>query len=480
VLMKDPEFRGPTLPYQAAENQAFDIKRTVQQAKQYEAVRNEHFPRAQEFLQSVKGFTREQVDRLITGEGEGQYRKVHGYRWVDSRKLGGLNKQNPLLGLMEYRVGRGLIHFFDAINTAQKMAILYLKPAYAIPNMLGNVFLNLVQQGPLAPYNLALSVAAHKFMDVSTRQRIRAIMGAGASDVLRAQGIHGWTAHLSNWFAAKYGTLVDDPFRFSSFLYEARASGFRSLDDLYRLTHDPEYADQFRAIGNRANDSVINYELLSPGEQAMARRIIFFYPWVKGSTRYATQLLKEHPTAAGAIAATGTYGTNILEELFPGGLPPWAEGSIVYSPPNAQGYATVGNPSSAAILQEPADLLRTAVGLFSKNPDASAGILHQVAPADEALLALGTQGQYSSIPHKASTPPWEVAINEMFGGNPLYNLIHFMLHGPNQTGLYPDPSKWHALSRWGLLGSLGPRQIDAYKAAEQAWRANNVSGYVGG
>jgi hypothetical protein len=190
--------------------------------------------------------------------------------------------------------------------------------------------------------------------------------------------------------------------------------------------------------------------------------------------------MKEHPTAAGALGIAGIYGTNRLAQAFPGGLPPWAEGSIVYSPPNQQGYATVGNPAAAAILQEPADLLRTAIGLFQKNPDASAGIFHQLAPGDEALLALGTQGQYSSIPHPAGQRPWDVALNEAFGGNPLYRLIDFMIHGPNQTGLYPDPNKWHALSRWGLLGSLSPRQIDAYKAAEEAYRAANVTGYVGG
>src|SRR5207245_997377 len=79
-------------------------------------------------------------------------------KWVDSRLLRGLDKPRPLATLSAHRSMRIAAAIPQAINQASKAAILYLKPAYAIPNMLGNAALSVIQQGFGAPANVAHSV----------------------------------------------------------------------------------------------------------------------------------------------------------------------------------------------------------------------------------------------------------------------------------------------------------------------------------
>lgn len=485
VLMRDDRQHIPgVLSHTAATERAFLEKpslnpdESVAAGRLYEGLRAHTFPQVRETLSKISGVTHDQISKLLTSEDEKGFRAIPGYVWVDKRTLGGLDKQNPLFSSFDEPKIRSAFHLFDAVNNAQKAAVLYLKPAYAVPNMLGNAALNLVQQGFLAPLNLAKSVFAFRMLDDETRAIIKGGMGEGFADTLKQEGFHGGIARATNKLAAGYGKFVDDPFRFSAFLHEARLNGFVTKEQLHALTHEERFHEELHGIFNRANDEIINYERLGPGEQAVLRRLVFFYPWVKGSTRYASQFVKNHPVTAGLTGEAGQQGTDFLKKEFPGGLPSYAEGLIPFGK-NHEGLQNVLNPSSAAILNEPADLLKLAANLVQGHPNPDLTFASNLAPGDAGLLALLTAGQVTSVPHPASWSPIHSALNETFGGNPLLQLKNSLTGKPKANALYPDSSVAHALLRYALLGGLASRTLNVPKAALTHYRQTHPTGLTG-
>jgi hypothetical protein len=479
VLMATNDFvkRLPAEKAEAFATGEHDPRDIVGIAKQYEGIRAYTFP-GEERVLAAKNYTKERINQLLHGTS-GKFHEVPGYVWVDKRTLGGLDKPNPLLSVMANPIAKGVIHTLDAVNNATKMAVLYLKPAYAIPNMLGNIALNLVQQGFLAPVNLAKSVITWRALPRDTQGAIRGIMGEGFSETLKPSGFSGRVTHAGNWLAGKYGTIVDDPFRRASFLHEARIDGFVTREQLHRLTTDERYAEQFHNIANRANDEIIQYEALGPGEQAILRRLIFFYPWVKGSTRYALQSVKEHPVAVGAQGQAGQAGNKMIEEVF-GKLPSYAEGLIPYGP-ERHGLLPVGNPASMAIYQEPADILKAAAGIFQHDPGGIQNIFGNFAPGDAALIAGLSLGRVSSIPHPSGWSPLHTMANEFYGANPLKLLYEANTGGPARSNsLYPDNSLLDAWLRWGLLGGLAKRTYNLDKSHMVSWREHHPPRFTGG
>jgi hypothetical protein len=479
VLMATNDFvkRLPAEKAEAYASGEHDPNTIVGIAKQYEGIRQYTFPGEGRVL-SAKNYTEKAIHQLLHGTS-GKFNEVPGYVWVDKRTLGGLDKPNPLLGVMASPIARGVIHTLDAVNNATKMAVLYLKPAYAIPNMLGNVALNLVQQGFLAPVNLAKSVITWRALPRDTQAAIKGIMGEGFSESMKVSGLSSRITQAGNKLAGAYGRIVDDPFRRASFLHEARIDGFVTREQLHRLTTDERYADQYHAIANRANDEIIQYEALGPGEQAILRRLIFFYPWVKGSTRYALQSVKEHPVAVGAQAQAGQQGNKMIEDVF-GKLPSYAEGLIPYGKAH-HGLIPVGSPASMALYQEPADILSALAGIVQKNPGGIQNIFGNLAPGDAAPISGLSLGQISTIPHPSGWSPLHVMANEFYGANPLKLLYEANTGGPARpNSLYPDNSLLDAWLRWGLLGGLGKRTYNLDKSHITSWREHHPPKYIGG
>jgi hypothetical protein len=416
---------------------------------------------------------------MFEGDGQ-QYRPIPGYKWVDDRTLGFLDKQNPLWSAFEHPIPRMLIKGADAINSIQKDMILYLKPAYAFPNAFGNLFLNIVQQGLFAPVNLAKSFKLFNGLKPETIEKIRTLMGGGAAEQLKSPGFAGGVHRVSNAFASGYGKFVDDPFRFASFLHEARLDGFSSQSELEQLLTDPAHADQVEAIANRANEAILNYDRMGPGEQAILRRLVFFYPWLKASTRYAGYFAREHPVMAGMTSPLGQMGEERQKSIL-GDLPSFMEGAIPFTGRQGSYWnptAKVGLASSAAILQEPADLAKIVTNLVSSHPNLDLTAFSNLTPVDAAMLALGTAGKISSTRHDVNQSPFVTALHEAFGGNPLFgnssSLLEQLTGGPaSPNAIYNSNSMRDALLKFLVWGTLGPRQVNIPAANYSAWLQQN-------
>jgi hypothetical protein len=82
----------------------------------------------------------------------------------------------------------------DAINNASRFAILYLKPAYAIPNLLGNAALNVLQQGFASVPNLGRAARLNAHLGPDLAARIDVLMGEGFARAISAHGAGHFSA----------------------------------------------------------------------------------------------------------------------------------------------------------------------------------------------------------------------------------------------------------------------------------------------
>ena len=402
---------------------------------------------------------------------------IDGIKWIDKRMLGGLDKPNPLWSAMENPIVRGALKGVDAINEIQKTMLLYLKPAYLLPNMMGNVALSLVHQGFLAPWHMARTLKimfTGKGLTPETVAGIKGVMGGGLTGTLReGRTIFKRLSNASNKVAGGYGKVIDDPFRFSAFLHEADAAGFSTSAELHRLFTDPDLEGRLQEIGIRANDALIDYERLGPGEQNILRRMVFFYPWIKGSSRYAYQLAINHPTAASASELLSRKGEEWQQQVWPGGIPDFLQGAFP-----VHGGTQISNLASAAILQQPADIASLVLNTIKGNPNPDLTLASNFAPADAFMYTLGTGN--TTTPVSAKESYLHRAFGEAFGGIPAVSFAQGLLNGfpQNQSNrLYPgDPFLTH-LNQFVGAGGASNRNFNAARAAYDYFQSQHPTGY---
>lgn len=252
------------------------------------------------FPSKIGGINSEQVAAsMIAGLTD----PIENIRWVPAKLLyEGDMFANPKAfytrgeswGALE-TVGKG----FDIINDFMKMSVLQLNPAHIPMNLMGNLALNLMQQGPFAIMNLPRAAFLSRELSPDLAATVDLFMGRGISHVATTKKM---LTHPSGVLADITGALVDKIPRRAAFLHEAWAKGYRTADDIeYLLTAD-QAADDLYEVTQRANDAIIDYERLSPFERKIMARTFFIYPWIKGATRYTFRFPLEHPIQAQAFA----------------------------------------------------------------------------------------------------------------------------------------------------------------------------------
>lgn len=379
--------------------------------------------------------------------GEGKHPQV---KWIDSRVLGGLNKPNPLVGF-HGGSAQGL-KVFDAINNASRAAILYLKPAYAVPNILGNAALNIVQQGWGAPSQVARSARLWAKLDKDTRAVVKQAMGEGVTGSLHTES--GLAAGAINKMAELWSGPVDTPFRVNAFFYEARRFGYKTPAQLRKLLGDEK---ELLKVAREANAEIIDYGRLGPFEQNVVRRVIFFYPWVKGSSVYAARFVTTHPQLAALAGQLGEQGA-VRDAAELGPLPSYAEG--LFKVGERGGNPLVVNPSSAGVLQTPADLLRSVQELGSGHPGQAFTFGQNFTPALQAALTVlthsGARRNESSL---------AAAERELVSGLPIVTTVQGVRHPPSESSrprVYPRDARDVLLHY--LVGGLAPTPLNLPKA----------------
>lgn len=270
--------------------------------------------------------------------------ELPGVVWVDRRLVAGQRKLIGSLGPV------------DTAQDAVKGLILYGKPGYVTPNMLGNAVFNLIQQGFLAPANWTRAVR----MDDRLGFMVDEVMGSGFARSL-AEGTKSPISRGVRKAGDFWGKFVDVPFRRAAFIHEARRYGYRDAKAWADLIDDPDKRGDLTEIVQRGRDAVVDYERMGPVESDVVRRVLFVYPWLKGSTVYAGHFLRDRPIQAAVFAGLAQYGNEeSARDLGP--LPAWARGSFKVGERDGKPY--VVNPAGISPFSTPAGIIQAARGGF--------------------------------------------------------------------------------------------------------------------
>jgi hypothetical protein len=399
-----------------------------------------------------------------------------GYVWVPRQ----LARLKDLEASTSHGDPSRLARFADNVNGAITAATVYFKIGHLTTRYFTNAAAN-IMQGSAMPLEIARSVKlSHELSPEEVTQALayagthyyEAAPGATGSTVVgrgMQKGIHipftdkavrtksGEAVMSPQWWAH----AVDAPFRFNSIAYEARKAGYEGADgfrEFLRDVHDYNDLDtQQRAhidgVLRRADREAIAYDRLNQFEKKFLSRVIWFYPWVKGSTVFTMNTALEHPFKAATLGALGQRGSEDRDKQI-GDVPSYAQGLT----PLTHGALPVVtdmntfNPFSTA-----ADLLSTPQHL-----DEIAGMANPLYGA-----ALNTAEGVN--PYGAKTPtPIQDNLKGLLASAPEYQIGATALdHGDQSHRLYPgghgmNPlyKNWLGVVMRALVGPAAPRHVN--------------------
>ena len=343
-------------------------------------------------------------------------------------------------------------YLVDEVNNAMKFATLYLKPAYGVVNVLGNLALAAVHQGFAAPGNLKEAVILNAKAGPAVTRGIDELIGEGISGALRGQG-RGPGSAAATKGARFWSKYVDRVPRRAAFLHEARKAGVGTAQQLEDLLFDPANRTKLTHVTEKANEAMISFDELSMAEQSILRRLIYFYPWVKGSTRYTAQLPLEHPVTTAALSGLGQQGEALAERTL-GQVPYYLEGSF------GIGNNRLVNPASASITQTPIQLAEAAGALVTNRRNLPSLESLGSPAVTMALNAIRGENELG-IPLRGKGGPLGQSIWDQAQSLPLpllYQRIQMARRGEGQQRVFP-PNIMDALGLWAAGGAF-PRKVN--------------------
>jgi hypothetical protein len=444
-----------------------------------EALRQDMFPKE---LEGVP--TAAVAEKILTG----QTQPLENYRWLspDLVEASGLLRVAPAEKHLGVQV---LSKVGDSLNSAVKGVVIYLRPAYMPVNLLGNLAMNVLQQGYMLPRELYRAAWLHKDLLPEDRLALDHLMGSGTAQAGKLNSGNAM-GHLADWM----GVVVDRIPRRASFLFEARKLGYRdntAIRDLLQhgaagdagALHDLEY------IRTKAADAIVDYERLSPTEKQVIARVVFVYPWLKGASRYGVRYTAEHTVVTMALALAADHAheqanlelgkrpyytqfdiplnTASLGLSIPGVGGVGADQLIGQHEIRRRGLPYVINPGQAITQQTPAEILAGAIGMVSGNTGALGSLANDINPllGDAASTLIGYDpNRHKEIPKSfgslgkllwGNVGAWQVA-QRINSADPYSNKLYprtktEQIEAAVLSGLAPTP---YNTSR---SGSLAPR-----------------------
>lgn len=419
----------------------------------------------------------------------------------------------------------GYLRTIDALNKASVAAILYAKAAYITPNLLGQTALVLFQHhfNPLALWETAkmqrelfgqeTAFAGNKIGPaalvrkmgkegelVEDAARIRSAMGEAMLEALTNEegyrfrdtkgmgagrripaavdAIHGGAARF-------YTSILDTPFREAAWLYEARVAGFDNVTKIRQLLHDPQYAKELTEVSVRANRALIDYGRLNKMERNFLRRVVFFYPWLKGSTMYAAHFAREHPVNMTVQAQLGREEAERADrELGP--RPGFLQGVAKVGEQEVPGVGKLPltiQPAAASILGSPAEVTEAVRGLALGDVSSGGQLSEFFNPLISAGVAVATGvDPFTKQEIDTSRPGVATFLDQMFGGAAPVKLVEALAREEDkekEKRIFPTVSdKVAAIGKFAFGGlwprPTNPKNVKAKFRAEQRERLGPV------
>jgi hypothetical protein len=229
---------------------------------------------------------------------------------------------------------------------------------------------------------------------------------------------------------------------------------------------------QHRALlgetAQRARDAIIDYERLGPLERDIVRRVVFVYPWIKGSTYYAAQFLRDHPILAATFAKIGEQGMAQNERDL-GPVPAWAKGSFKVG--GSDERPLIVNPAAVSPFQTPAQVIGTLRGMATGSGERSEQVGEMTNPLLQSTIEAAFGRELFSGRELGGSFPERLG-GQIEKGLPQYLLGKRLLEANDpdtQRKSYPY-GKLGAIGQF-VLGSSSPRPANLEALNEQAVQA---------
>jgi hypothetical protein len=239
-------------------------------------------------------------------------------------------------------------------------------------------------------------------------------------------------------------------------VHEARMLGYNTPAKIKALLDDESKLDDLVEVSQRTRDAMLDYAQMSPLEQKLVRRVVFFYPFLKASATYTGRFVRDHPIQAATLAQLSREGEAKAKRDL-GAVPWYARGTFQVGE-DEQGRPLVVNPRAAQLFESPVQFGQAVKELASRNPkQAGSSFEDLLSPAARLPLQLlhphDPLGGYS-----LSTP--EALKREFFESLPQARLVEELRHpsGSDKEKLYPTSRKG-ALLKFGA-GTIYPRPVN--------------------
>lgn len=388
----------------------------------------------------------------------------HGFKWVDQKMLGSLGRPAiPIPG--------EAARFVDAANAAQTAATVYYKIGHVATRAVTDAATNLIQ-GSLNPVAMTKAFRVWKSLSEAERDQSLAGVGGGGFSALPQEGLGriGRAARAGSGFWAHH---VDAPSRFLSLHYEAAKSGFGSAEKFkafLKEAKDPSSLNPgeratIDGIMARADRAAIRYDGLNDFEKRYVQRAVWFYPWIKGATKFAGHVIVEHPVKSALLGQAGAQAAkNAQNDL--GAQPSYNAG--IFKVGGSDALPTTVNAGTLSPFTTPAQLVQAII--HANRPTQAQQLSGYLSPVAKAvgdvayhLNPFGTASKQGTL---------KGIENDIGGSTPEVALLHALMATPTNQArkMFPGSAR-EGLLRF-LIGSAYPRPENraVANAAAQAER----------
>ncbi|MCC7464524.1 MAG: hypothetical protein IT480_18925, partial [Gammaproteobacteria bacterium] len=377
--------------------------------------------------------------------------ELDGVRWVDRSVV------KPTTSIY-----KGAFKFFDVVNQPARFSTLYTRPAYIL-NLVGNATMGVWDHG-IRRYgqSYAKAVNAKSLYGKETEAWMASAMGESKSLSFAPET---QTGRMTRSVAGAWNQVTDYHHRLATLIAEADKAGFKTPEAINRLRTDPKLESKRIEIIQRARDSAVDFDSLTPIERDVLTRIIYFYPWVSRGSQWAVRAALDQPLKTLVAAQAGQIGRDEILKMFGNLGPMWQRlAGFVPIHKNKNGLIDVINASSV-------NTFGTAVGAGAGVVDATKGLIglaHGKGFTDSVTPALDTIGsQFSDTPGGGG-------LRGILEQQPLYRIgVNAGLYGkPSKT--FPETGAANAAIRWAG-GGVGLTGLDPKEREKQYLREQGLS-----
>lgn len=420
----------------------------------------------------INGRSAQEVALELLREGA---QPVEGIVWVPADVFNPF-MQTAKAGLDKYGWGAKAIKLTaDMLNDYQKALVLFLHPAYVPMQLIGNAGMVLLTQGFMAPKNMWNAVKLHRSLSHTDILKIDSYAGIGSSSVVTDMRAFGKP------FSATLGEIAnmaaDIIPRRAAWLSEARKAGYRTPEDISALLNAKGDDAMLMKldIAQKARDSIVDFDRLSPLEREVLTRIIWFYPWLRGATRWSAKFALDHPVLAIGLAVTAQYAQQYKQEHY-GDLPRYLDTAVPIPGLGDEDNPFFINMRQVFTFTTPYDLANTAWG-FVTGDTTTQPLSENLTPIlNAALTAIVGYDPYEDkeVPRSPGTFFKKLTPSEAPG----YEKLKRIIDPPEQSDfkVFRRDRKQEIANL--LFGSIAPVKVDIPAAQRSAAKDAKDAGAV--